>query len=73
MSVLVKDFGNNTECDDIFELEKVLVEKYINKSITIVSKNASGTLKLNYVDVNADGTLIGSYCRKNISLSSFSF
>lgn len=69
MTVLIKDFGNNSLCDTQIELKKTLLEKYRLKSISILSKQSSGIDKTTYVDVLADGTLIDTYNKQPISLT----
>lgn len=56
MSILIKSFGDNEECKNIIELKKVLIDKYQNKSVSIVIDK-----KTFFVDVSNDGELSSSY------------
>jgi hypothetical protein len=71
MSVIIKCFGYDTECLNISDFESVLIDKYKNMQISIISKNASGINKLTLVKVQCDGSLIGSHCGTSISLTGF--
>jgi hypothetical protein len=73
MAVTIKSFGNDSKCNNPLELDSVLIEKYTNKSVSIISKQISGLNKVTYVDVQPNGSLIGSYDKKVIATTSFIF
>ena len=73
MAVLIRDFGNDTECNNISELKEALISKYQNMSVSIVYKKQTGIKTINLVDVQKNGTLIGTHCKKVIALNSFNF
>lgn len=66
MSVTIKDFGHNMECENLLELKKNLCELYTNQSISIVAKKV-----VHYVNVLNDGSLIGTYTDLPVDLKSF--
>ncbi len=68
MSVLIKNFGNDSICQSIDELRNVLTEKYAGLSVSLVN---CGFFML--VDVLENGTVIDSYKGTEISLSNFKF
>jgi hypothetical protein len=69
MTVLIKDLGDDVSCNSKEELEKVLLQKYLGKSISLVSKLPSGIGHITFVDVQADGTAIDSYTSDEICLN----
>ncbi len=71
MSVLIKNFGNDTECFNLEEFKKALIEKYLGKEISIVYPLESGINTTVFVKVQDDYTLIDSYDDKVIEHSSF--
>jgi hypothetical protein len=73
MSVIIKNFGNDTECFNVSELKNALRNKYQNMSVSIVDKKSSGIKNLNLVEVKDDGLLICTHSKKIIDLSSFNF
>jgi hypothetical protein len=73
MSVVIKAFDDNTECFNVSDLKKALVNKYQNRSVSIIYNKPSGIKSLNLVDVQKDGSLIGTHSKKTIELSSFVF
>lgn len=73
MAVLIRDFGNDTECNNISELKEALISKYQYMSVSIVYKKQTGIKTINLVDVQKNGTLIGTHCKKVIALNSFNF
>lgn len=73
MSVTVKNFGDDTVCNDVSELRKALTEKYKDMSVSIISKSPSGLRKPTLVDVQSNGKLVGTHCRKPIELDTFIF
>lgn len=73
MAILIKNFGNDTICNSVDELRKALLTKYKDTSVTIVSTSLSGIQQQNYVDVQSDGSLLGSYSSQPLLLSCFNF
>lgn len=73
MSVIIRNSGNDTECLNISELKESLVNKYQNMSVSIIDKKPSGCKNFSLVDVQEDGSLIGTHSKKIIDLSSFNF
>ncbi|ACH64654.1 hypothetical protein ACTFQF_00225 [Aliivibrio fischeri] len=55
MAVLIKNFGNNIEVNTLEELKKVLFDKYMNLSVSLVyTPSLSGIKKVLYVDVSCE-------------------
>lgn len=73
MSVVIRNFGNDTECYGVSDFKEALINKYQNMSVSIVYKKKSGLTSFSLVDVQKDGSLIGTHSKKTIELSSFNF
>lgn len=73
MAVFIRNFGNDTECNNVSDLEAALISKYQNMSVSIVYKKPSGIKAIQLVDVQKNGSLIGTHCKKAIALNSFNF
>ena len=61
MSLLIKDFGNDTLCYSLSDLTKALQEKYLGKSVTIEISREDGIKKIYFVDIKSNGSIIDSY------------
>lgn len=68
--LLIKDFGNNTECDSVEKLTRSL-SKYIGKHVSIVKKLPSEINKTFFVFVNDDKSLTNTYTNENLDFSVF--
>lgn len=71
MTVIIRNFGNDTECNDVSEFKDALISHYQNMSVSIIYKKQSGIKAIKLVDVQKDGGLIGTHCKKTIALNSF--
>lgn len=67
----IKNFGNDTIVHSVIELKAALVEKYTNKSVTIMFDEPSGLKGLSHVDVDSKGNLLHSYFNKPVSCEAF--
>ncbi|PCI58863.1 MAG: hypothetical protein COB35_12660 [Gammaproteobacteria bacterium] len=72
MAVLIKNFGNDMECNTLAEFKKALTEKYVGRNVSIVSTLPSGIKTSVFVDVQEDGSLIESYRGDIIAYYEFS-
>lgn len=59
MNIIVKNFGNDIECNSVAALIQLLNTKYLNKSVSI-HNNYNGTKSIYFVDVNENG-IFNSY------------
>lgn len=73
MAIVIKNFGNDTTCKNETQLKQALLTKYTSTSVTIISTLPSGIKKSLFVDVQSNGTLIGTYCKTPFPLSRFNF
>jgi hypothetical protein len=71
MSVVIKNFGDDTPCETLKDLKLALREKYKLMSVSIIYKADSQLKKVEFVDVLADGTLIGTYHEKPVPFDFF--
>lgn len=71
MSVVIRCFGDDTPCETLKDLKSALREKYKLMSVSIEYKTGSLLNKVEFVDVLADGTIIGSYHERPISFDFF--
>lgn len=70
-TVLIKNFGNDTKCSTLEELKGALSKKYKGLNISIQRKLESGILSCEYVTVQDDCSLIGTYSHKLVAYSVF--
>jgi len=70
MTVLIRDFGNDTECENVLELETVLFKRYKNDSVSLIRTLPSGIKKVSYVDVSDDCVITDSYTHELFNLLS---
>lgn len=68
--VEIKSFGNNSECNSPEDMKKILKEKYIGDSISVISQ-MRGLDSPVFVDVLVDGVLIDTYTREPVEINSF--
>tara|TARA_Y100000782_G_scaffold115267_1_gene156489 strand:+ start:692 stop:913 length:222 start_codon:yes stop_codon:yes gene_type:complete len=73
MSVTVKNFGDDSECNNAAELKMILRSKYLNTSVSIVYRLPSGVDKIVLADVQSDGSLIDTHRKTFISLDIFNY
>lgn len=59
MNIIVKNFGNDSECSSISDLIQLLNTKYLNKSVSI-HNNYNGIKSIYFVDVKENG-IFNSY------------
>lgn len=71
MSVLIKNFGNDTLCQTVSELKKNLEEQHLNSHVSIISPTPSGIGKITFISILGDGSIIGTYDKKPICLNAF--
>ena len=71
MNILIKSFGNNTQCATREELKTALTEKYQGMSITIEKILPSGIRRNTFVDVSSAGVMSDSYTHAPISIWHF--
>ena len=69
--VLIRSFGNDTECKNTEQLRNALSKNYKNMSVSIVSTQPSGIKNISWVDVQSDGSLIETHSKKVLELKSF--
>lgn len=62
-NVLIRNFGNDTNCQSVEELKEALTNKYAGLSVSVVTSSGIG-----FVDVQKDGTLIDSYKQTSIAI-----
>lgn len=67
--LLIRQFGNDTECADLPEAIEVLKEKYSGTGVALHWKKPSGITAVAYVDVQEEGGLINTYSREAFDLS----
>lgn len=61
MSLLIKNFGHDTQCEDVEALKAALKEKYQGKSVSVIETLSSGIKRAHFVTVNNDGKVEASY------------
>lgn len=71
MSVRIKVFNIDIECESAGELEQQIKSKFLLQSVAIVTTSVSGVNTPHFVDVAANGQLSGSYSNKQIQYSDF--
>ncbi|MEM6187689.1 MULTISPECIES: hypothetical protein [Shewanella] len=59
--VVIKNFGNDTQCLSVDELTRALSQNYRNKHVSIMWSLPSGITSTVYVSVEADGEISDSY------------
>ena len=71
MAILIRNFGNDTECHTLAEFKKALTEKYIGHEISIVYTLKSGIKTSVFVKVQDDCSLVGSYNDEAVAYTQF--
>lgn len=67
--LLIRQFGNDTECADLPEAIEMLKKKYAGTGVALHWKKPSGITAVTYVDVQEEGGLINTYSREAFDLS----
>lgn len=70
MKILIRNFGNNIECENVIELEAALFKRYKNDSVSLIRTLPSGIKKVSYVDVSDDCVITDSYTNELFNLLS---
>lgn len=71
MSVIIKNFGNDTVCNTVEDFVRVVETKYLGKSVSVISKQKSGIDKITFIDILDSGALVRSNNYQQIFATDF--
>jgi len=67
MKILIRNFGNNTCCNSLKDLEISLL-KYKGKSVSLQYDSPNGVKKIMFIDVGSTGSIKDSHTNKPLLL-----